>query len=279
MGRPLTYSYGGATHVGLRRTENQDSFGRFPRSEDARSDLEQLFLVADGMGGQRGGREASQIAVHMVEEAFFGDRTGTLSERLRRAILAANEAIHDQAEADDELRDMGTTCTALVLRGREASVGHVGDSRLYRVSDAGLEQLTKDHTRVEKMVEHNIITPEEAAVHPERNVLSRALGVRREVEVDVEGLAVSPGESYLICSDGLAGVPKGEIETIVRNYPPQEACDLLVQRANDNGGFDNVTVQIIRIEQAPKAPIRRRSRVLVLLGALVAALVLYSLLF
>ncbi len=211
-----------------------------------------LFIVADGMGGHLGGREASQMAVHHIAERFYAASLRHPAEKLRRAFLAANAAIYARADADPTLQGMGTTATALLLRGRHGWIGHVGDSRAYRITEEGIEQLTQDHSQVEEMVRRNLLTREQAAIHPQRNVLNRALGARAEMEVDViPRLPLQPDQRYLLCSDGLAEVPLDDVRDAVLAHPPQRACDRLVQLANAHGGHDNVTVLVIQINQLP----------------------------
>lgn len=242
----------------MQRADNQDSYGAFP--EQGRQDLLTpfglLFIVADGMGGHVGGREASQLAVKTVEATYFTEPPDDVGERLGMAIEAANEQIFDRARLDPSLHGMGTTCTTLVLRGQSAYLAHVGDSRAYRLRDGALEQLTLDHSRVAELVRENLISAEDAAQHPYRNVLSRALGTAPEVEVDIDGpIAVQPGDVFLLCSDGLNYLTDDEIKATMLAYPPQAACDRLVEQANDRGGVDNVTMQIVQVDHLPdRAP-------------------------
>lgn len=244
---PITYGH--ATHRGLKRSENQDSFGKFPREHiDLSRPKGQLFIVADGMGGHLGGREASQMAVHIIEEEYFSTPDTDIPASLLHAFDEANRQILARSHTDPSLHGMGTTGTALVLKDGQACIAHIGDSRAYRITAEAFEQLTQDHSQVEELVRRNILTPEQAARHPQRNVLSRALGVQDDIEVDLfNNIPLRVGDHFLLCSDGLAKVASETIQKTVLSHSPQEACDLLVQMANEHGGHDNVTVQVIRI--------------------------------
>jgi protein phosphatase len=234
----------------MQRADNQDSYGAFPDdSRDMLSDYGLLFVVADGMGGHVGGREASQIAVKTVEATYFAQPPRDVGERLGKAIESANTRIFERSRLDPSLHGMGTTCTTLVLRGQNAYLAHVGDSRAYRLRDGEMEQLTLDHSRVAELVRENLISAEDAAQHPYRNVLSRALGTTPEIEVDRYGPhELRPGDVFLLCSDGLNYLTDDEIKATMLANPPQAACDSLVEQANARGGVDNVTMQIVQID-------------------------------
>ena len=273
-------TYGHATHRGLKRSENQDALGKFPREHiDVTRPKGQLFIVADGMGGHLGGREASQMAVHIIEEEYFANGQEGIAESLLKAFHEANEQIYARAKDDPSLRGMGTTGTALVLREGKGCIVHIGDSRAYRITADSFEQITRDHSQVEELVRQNILTPEQAARHPQRNVLSRALGVQPETEMDVfDDIPLRPGDYFLLCSDGLAKVSQEVIQQTILSHSPQEACDLLVQMANEHGGHDNVTVQIIRVNDiASLQPSTNRKAWVVglVLLALIAAALFY----
>lgn len=277
---PTQLTFGHASHVGLRRTDNQDAWGIFPPEEGGTATTRgRIFVVADGMGGHLGGREASGTAVEAIEATFFapaGGAGGDVPERLRQAFEVANRRIYERAHNDPALYGMGTTCTALALEADRAWIAHVGDSRAYRIAENDIRQLTDDHTRVGEMVRRHLLSEEEAASHPSRNILNRAMGVHPEVEVDLfETEPLRPGEAVLLCSDGLTGVPLDAIRATVLAHAPPEACRQLVQMANDRGGHDNVTVVIVRA--AEEAPPKRRPRwsgVLLLLLLLALAFVL-----
>ncbi|MEM1128490.1 MAG: PP2C family serine/threonine-protein phosphatase [Bacteroidota bacterium] len=236
---------GGFTDIGLTRTENQDAFGIFPPTQGT-EDPVHLFIVADGMGGHQDGREASQLAVSGISTAFF-EASGPIGTRLQAGYAYANERIQAYAQQHHSVSKMGTTCTTLALAQGQLYLAHVGDSRAYRFRNGSLQQLSRDHTLVAQLQEEGVITEEEAASHPRRNVLVRALGTMPEVEVDVIELGpVQSGETYLLCSDGLSRIQPAELKQIVQTLAPEEASKRLTERANEYGGHDNSTAVIVR---------------------------------
>ena len=234
---------------GLHRSVNQDSFGVFPEKYfPSLCPKGQLFLVADGMGGHIAGRKASEMAINIVQESYFADADEDIPKSLIKAYKSANSQIFQ--ESSDSVLDqkMGTTCTALVLSEDRGYIAHVGDSRIYHISKKKIEQLTNDHTEIAEMVRQDILTRDEADTHPERSVLSRALGIESDVEIDIrEDIPLQSHEYFVLCTDGLAKVSPEEIRRIVLSNPPEESCKLLVELANQRGGSDNVTVQVVRI--------------------------------
>jgi len=236
------------TDVGRVRTENQDAWGIFPENgASANAENERLFIVADGMGGHEHGREASHIAVQTIAEVFHGRANESPERRLRAAYTAANTAIWERSQRGAVAERMGTTCTVLALQGDQLYLAHVGDSRCYRIDEGGIEQLTDDHTLVERMRQEGVLSADEARHHPRRHALMRALGIQESIETDVVGpIPVKTHRRYLLCSDGLDPVSEAEVQRVVMSTnQPQEACDELVQLANDRGGPDNVTVLIV----------------------------------
>jgi serine/threonine protein phosphatase PrpC len=233
--------WGGATHVGRVRSTNDDNYM-------ARDDVG-LWAVADGMGGHRGGDVASAIACETLGHSF-SDRT---VDGLIDAIERANEAVYETAAGEPELTGMGTTMVALAVvdeHGDEVlAIANVGDSRVYRYTAGQLEQLTDDHSLVADLVREGTLSPEEAAVHPQRNIVTRALGVNDRVPVDT--LTVDPvvGDRYLLCSDGLFNeVAEAGIAAVLRHVDdPAEAADQLVRLAVEGGGRDNVTVVVVDV--------------------------------
>ena len=243
-----TVEVGAYTDVGQVRAENQDAYGYFPASTD-RNARERLFIVADGMGGHARGREASQLAVDVLQKTFFAGHKWSVAERLRRAFEAANTRVYELGRTGPTHETMGTTCTVMALVNGHLHMAHVGDSRAYRVDQRGMMQLTRDHTLVEELRRQGVLTAAEARTHPRRHALTRALGIQPELEVDVhEAVAVEAPQYYLLCSDGLAPVSEEEIWQIILNEPPQQACEHLVQMANERGGPDNITVLIVAID-------------------------------
>ncbi len=246
--RPLTIRFGAKSDVGQVRTENQDDFGRFPAVRSLQNG-EQLFVVADGMGGHEDGGQASRVAVEAIGDTYFARPEGSVEDRLRRSVGEANARVYQSAQGSGIPKKMGTTCTAIALVGEDAYLAHVGDSRAYRINRRGIVQLSQDHTLVEALMREGVLTVDEAARHPQRHALVRAIGIEPEVQVDIRQLeAPQAGDAFLLCSDGLARVTNVEIRDIVRAEAPQEAAERLVQLANDRGGHDNVTVLVVKVE-------------------------------
>jgi protein phosphatase len=204
-------------------------------------------VVADGMGGHRGGAEASSLAVQVLSNVEKEGDGEDLSDHIREA----NRAVFERQAVDRALAGMGTTVTAVVADGRKVRLGHVGDSRAYLLRDGGLRQLTEDHTLVHRMVSEGKISEEEAHTHPQRSIVTRALGVDPEVDVDEFEVEVREGDRLLLCTDGLTSMMRDEsVAEILSGHPdPQEAAESLVDAANRAGGLDNVTVVVIDFEQ------------------------------
>jgi protein phosphatase len=217
------------------------------RNEDAYLVKDALFVVADGMGGHRGGDVASTLALETIGSEAPADVT---LEILVQDIKRANQAVMERGEADRELRGMGTTITAVITEDAKAHVAHVGDSRAYLLRDGALQQLTEDHTLVQRMVREGRLTEDEAARHPQRSVLTRALGVDEDIPVDELSLDVHTGDRLLLCTDGLSSmVDRDRIRKILgREGDPQLACDKLIDAANRAGGDDNITVIVLDFE-------------------------------
>ena len=237
------------TDVGLVRSENQD-FGSYttPQEEAGSKPGGRLLVVADGMGGHRGGATASRLATETVKAQYLGSDTDDIATALRDALLRANARVFTEAQSNMELRGMGTTTSALVVHGNNAWFGHIGDSRIYLVRNGEIRQLTDDHSLVATMVREGLLTAEEAETHPRRNVLQRSLGVGEEVEADVRGpLPVQEGDVFILCSDGLHGLVKSEEMKEVAKMPIDKAATEFVSRALERGAPDNVTVIVARI--------------------------------
>lgn len=242
------------TDVGLERKDNQDDMGWFslPAGE--------VFIVADGMGGEAGGREAAKMAIATIKECF---ETGgdAVPDLLKSSIMQANRRINEKGTSGDpQYRKMGTTVVVLAVSHDHAYMAHVGDSRIYRYRDDSLKRMTKDHSRVQQMVDDGIMSPAEAEDHPDANIITRALGAKPEVEPEVgrEPCLVKPGDLFLLCTDGLCGLVEDlEIAEILSAGGSVESfCDNLVSAALNKGGYDNVTTQVVRFEKemAPLEP-------------------------
>jgi serine/threonine protein phosphatase PrpC len=234
----VNISFGLATDVGLVRTGNEDAY-----LADA-----PLFVIADGMGGHVAGDVASSTAIEAIERGR--DMANAEDpQTLAGLVHEANAAVWARASSDANLRGMGTTCTLIYIDGPRAHVAHVGDSRAYRLRDGSLEQLTEDHTLVGRMVKEGRIPADEAERHPQRNIITRSVGVGSEVSVDLLAIDLDDGDRLLLCSDGLNSmVDRRDIEdALARERDPQRAADALVALANEAGGEDNTTVVVIDV--------------------------------
>ncbi|HET9771489.1 MAG TPA: Stp1/IreP family PP2C-type Ser/Thr phosphatase [Acidimicrobiia bacterium] len=229
----MRIAQGFRTDVGRGRPENEDSI-----LVDA---AHGLYAVADGMGGHRAGEVASATAIETLQDSYLGGRP------IDRAIEEANAAVFARAAEDAALRGMGTTLTAVAVDGGTALLGHVGDSRAYLLREGPVTQVTDDHSLVEQLVREGRLTPEEAQNHPQRAIITRALGVDAEVQVDTYRVDLRPGDRLLLCSDGLTTMLPDETigATLRRHADPQQAADTLVDMANQAGGDDNITVLIL----------------------------------
>jgi PPM family protein phosphatase len=245
------------TDTGRQRSENEDSlFVRAP-----------IFVVADGMGGAQAGEVASKAAA----DAFDRDLPADPPEHfLRETIEAANRRIHDLARADASRAGMGTTITAAIVDAgkEEVAIGHVGDSRAYRLRRGKLERLTRDHSLVEEMRRKGQITDAQAEEHPQRSIITRALGPEPEVEVDVQTVPAAPGDVFLLCSDGLTTmVDEERIAAVLSDAPSmREAVRTLIDEANGAGGRDNITALAFRLGDAA-APMGEAPEEATLVGA------------
>jgi len=240
------------TDVGLVRAENQD-FGTYttPSEEKGTHPGGRLLVVADGMGGHRGGATASRLAGETVKAQYLGGETEDVAAALRESLQRANSRIYSEAQANPDLRGMGTTTSALAILGNHAWFGHVGDSRIYRVRGEAIEQLTDDHSLVATMVREGLLTSKEAETHPRRNVLQRSMGVAEDVEVDVKGpFEVEEGDTFILCSDGLHGLVREDELLEVAKQPIDVAADEFVKRVLERGAPDNVTVIVARAVRA-----------------------------
>lgn len=238
-------SVGALSETGYLRDENQDrmSGDAFP--------IGNLFIVADGMGGYSGGALAAEMTIgHLREDIGNAHADSPVEDTLISAIKRASKVIYDRSHsADLATAQMGSTAVVLLISGQVTRVAHVGDSRAYLFRGGSLFRLTTDHTRVQKMVEEGILQKEEAEIHPESHILERAIGIREEVAVDIsDEMIIVDGDAFLLCSDGLSGfVTDAEIESVLRSgVTAQEIPKILIDKALDTGGKDNITVQFIQ---------------------------------
>ncbi len=227
---------GAKTDKGKVREQNEDTFGY----------RDTLFVIADGMGGHQAGEVASAIAVETIL-AVEMDADPVAS--LRRAVLSANSAILEEMEKNEKFSGMGTTVAILFLKTNRAFVSHLGDSRIYQLTEGNLVQLTNDHSFVAELIKNGSITEEEAKIHPQRNVLTRALGTEGHLEFEVNSFSIHSGDKFLLCSDGLTGiVDERKIkEILMSGKAPQIIADQLVEQANTDGGTDNISVIVIEV--------------------------------
>jgi protein phosphatase len=244
----------GETNVGMKRTHNEDSFDLI--------DDERLYIVADGMGGHASGEVASKMAIETLREFFaatsqdpeatwpykMDKARGYEENRLITGIKLANLRIHEAAQREPRLRGMGTTIVTILVIDDGVLIAHVGDSRVYRVRQGKLEQLTDDHSLLNDYIKMKRLTEEEIANFPHKNVIVRALGMKDTVKVDTRLDPPQPGDLYLLCSDGLCGpVTDAEISELENSTNDlKAAASKLIERANANGGPDNVTVVLAK---------------------------------
>ena len=239
----------GMSDVGRRREGNEDEFIREPQAG--------LYAIADGMGGHAAGEIASGLAIDALAEAIHPSNWEPQSaspddagERLRNAVREANRRICESILAHEERRGMGTTLVALVIAGSAGVIAHVGDSRAYVLRDEELHRLTSDHSWVNEQVKMGLISDDAAQRHPMRNIVTRALGSRQEVQVDVSTVELLPRDVYLLCSDGLnTMLSDSQILEVLKAHAddPRAACAALVDAANRQGGEDNITVIAIAV--------------------------------
>lgn len=250
---PADISLGWAARPGPGRAVSQDSLG-LPDGipEDLLASKGWLYLVADGIGGHQAGEVASHLAVSIIRRAYYEDPDPDIEASLRRAIVEANAEILRQAQ-DPAHAGMGTTVVAAVVRGEEMMVAHVGDSRAYLWRGGRLHPLTADHTWVAERLAAGILTPEEAANHPMRHVLTRSLGSAPDVEADAAHYSLLPGDRLLLCTDGVWEVlSEEEMARILGRADPQRAATALVNRALESGGQDDATALVVE-RSAPRS--------------------------
>lgn len=244
----MQYRYGFRTDIGCKRKQNQDSGAAVP-------DLG-LFMVADGMGGHKGGETASSTAVEVITSFVKEgqqDPNWTSAHLLTEAFKAANQAIYHQSVEIPELQGMGTTTTALLFQDQSLTIGHVGDSRCYFFRPRAGWQATRDHSLVQEKLRAGLISREEVKSDRMKNVITRSVGFEREVNVEIYKMDVQVGDAFLVCSDGLSGmIEDKEISDIIQKRlfedgNPQLAVEDLISAAKDHGGDDNVTAVLVQV--------------------------------
>lgn len=246
-----------ASDAGCVRANNEDYFLYCePEDEAELGRRGRLAVVCDGMGGCNGGEVASRLAAEALRDAFLSAQESDPRQVLIEGFRTAQRAIVLEATGDSSLRGMGTTCSAVIVRGGNLYVGHIGDSRIYLIRGGGIRQLTDDHSLVGRMVREGLLTPEQAEHHEQRNVLTQALGMDSDSvsgDFPAEPLELLQGDAILLCSDGLHGmVSASEIALALNDQSLRAACQELVALAKVRGGPDNITVQILAIRSVDK---------------------------
>ena len=254
MANHVELRFSALTDTGKVRTQNEDAIAILPQHGVA--------ILADGMGGYSAGEIASRIAIEVCVAGFeqglqvfnwwhVADRGERLEQLIRDTVIKANLAINDAAQLEPQYAGMGTTLVVALLHHDRLLLAHLGDSRAYRLRDGCLEQLTHDHSQVQEQVDAGLLSAEQARHAPNRNLVTRALGIEREIDVELNAFSVKSGDVYLLCSDGLSDmVTDAEIGDILYGVGPvlDRACSGLVERANQLGGLDNISVVAIRVE-------------------------------
>ena len=248
-----------ATDVGCERTVNEDYYVFVEPQDDAEfARRGRLILVADGVGGHKGGRIASRLAAHTIRDIFLSSPARSPRDVLIAGFLQAQRTIQEQAATSPDLDGMGTTCTSAILKDGQCTVGHIGDSRLYLIREGRARQISRDHTVVNDLLRDGAITPEQALTHEKLHVLSTALGVGQPLGADFpdEPLALQPEDILLFCSDGLHGlVNDDELASVTVDQPLAQACSELIAWAKVRGGPDNITIQLVRIMPETFSPL------------------------
>lgn len=246
---------GAQTDLGRVRENNEDKFAFFePEELELLAVKGLLYAVADGMGGHASGQIASELALKNLIKTYYGDPNEDVAQSLRSALQVANSFIYDAGRMIPDREGMGTTCTTLVFRGDDAFIGQVGDSRCYLIREGEIRQVSEDHSWVAEQVRRGALTKQEAEMSPFRNVITRSLGATPDVEPDVYQEKAQKDDVFVLCSDGLSGyVTDADILEIAGNWSPAMAALKLIDRANENGGGDNVTVTIVAVRDIQKA--------------------------
>jgi PPM family protein phosphatase len=239
------------TEVGRVRENNEDSYLYWEAEDDDEFRRKgRLAIIADGMGGYEGGQEASRLAVETVRDVYGKAFRDDTQAALMEAFAAAHQRILSYAQEHSEFHGMGTTCTALAVQERRLHFAHVGDSRLYWLRNGEISRLTRDHSYVGRLVESGIVRSEDAETHPQRHILTAALGSGSQVAADVsqEALVLEDGDTLVLCTDGMWSlVSEQEVGSVIEENSPADACGELVKMAMQRGGNDNITVLVLRV--------------------------------
>jgi len=239
--RPIRWSSAQDTNVGMVREVNEDSIISLPEV--------QLWAVADGMGGYEAGNVASNMIVKSLEDVTNKSSLNDFVDSVEDRLIDVNHRILEYADIMLDGRTLGSTVVTLAIKGHVGICLWAGDSRLYRLRNNNCIQLSRDHSQVEELVQQGFLTPEEAEVHPDSNVITRAIGASPDVYIDINVFSVQLGDTFLLCSDGLYNmVSKEDMQDTIHNLGLQEATDTLIQKALDNGANDNVSVILVKGE-------------------------------
>lgn len=234
----------GKSDVGMVRNENQDAFWLEQLDKNA-----SIAVVCDGMGGVHGGQEASKLAVSSLKVSLTHHKPNEKIKNLfDGAIKQCNQIVYDEAQKREELSGMGTTLVLSLVKESKAYIGNVGDSRAYHITNGSITQITKDHSAVQELVDSGHITERQAKIHPNKNVITRAIGINNEIDYDYFEIPVSTGDIILLCSDGLSNyVDENEIQFETSGGEFDDLAIRLINLANSRGGTDNITVTAIQV--------------------------------
>ena len=242
--------FAAGTDRGLKREINEDPYRIIPESSQNPS----AFIIADGMGGHNCGEVASRMTVDYISDYIEHSSSQLFScqdigEEIKKLVGDANITVFEASLSKPETNGMGTTLTMAVITDSKVTVAHVGDSRLYLARSANLRQITEDHSYIEELIKNGSLTREEAESHPRKNVITRAIGSSRDIEVDLMDLEAENGDVFLLCTDGLTNmICENEIYNIIKDNEPEKACEQLIDAAKGKGGEDNITVIVIKFE-------------------------------
>ena len=247
-------AYHSVTHCGLVRTQNEDAHC-VEEATPVDAAPRHLLVIADGLGGHESGEIASRMALEAVTNEFRTWQGGSPERFVGRAVRRANDEVFAATHARPQWHNMQTTLTTVAIEGDMLAIGHVGDCRLYRLRNSSAELLTRDHTMAMELMQLHLISPEQAAEHPGRYQLTRAVGGEPFLRIDTSREKVIPGDTYLLCSDGLwAQIPADDLEQTMHEPDLSKACDNLVQMALDSGAPDNITAIMFRTSGTQQAP-------------------------
>lgn len=244
---------GSLSDRGNRKDKNEDYFAFHVPDDESALQKGILLILADGMGGRAGGEIASKVTVETIMDEFYSSESSSISESLNTALLKANDEIISRGDADRSIQGMASTAVAAVIKKDKLYCASVGDSRIYLIKKNEIIRLTEDHSIVAGLVRAGYITEEEAPSYPGGNVITRAIGLKPDLKVDVseKGLKIKPGQYVMLCCDGLhKDIPDEDILTVFNDLKePQVICEELVKKALEKGGDDNITVLIARIDK------------------------------